>query len=107
MLLGALMLLGATVLLVAHARRPPTRLAVRAAVVGPAALAGVLALLVTTVNLSQVWFGPRSSHASVGVGLWVAFVGALVGTLGVGLSTSGKGRRAQRRWERENVPPLP
>lgn len=107
LVLGALMLLGALVLLVAHAGRPPTRLIVRTALVGPAALGGVVALVVTSINLFEVWWGPRFPHLSVGVGLWVAFTGAVVGTLGVGLSTSGKGRRAQQRWERENNPSQP
>jgi len=98
LLLGALIVLGAGALLIAHTKPPPKRLLVRVALVLPAALGAVAALLVTTVNLVSALSAPDAAGVSVRYGLWVIGAGAMA-FLFLAFALGGKTRRAQQRWE--------
>ena len=101
LVIGVLLVLTAAVLLVAQTKAPPSTSIGWLALTLPAGLVAVAGLLVPLVNLLRAAAGPGIDLLSVRYGLWVALVGAGMVYLGWVLTSWGKGRRAQKRWEDE------
>ena len=101
MVVGVLLVVTAAVLLIAQGKPPPSTSIVWLALTLPAGLVVVAGLLVPLVNLLSAAVGPGYALVSVQYGLWVALAGAGVVIIGWVLESSGKSRRAQKRWEQE------
>jgi len=95
LLFGVLLVVVGIVLFVVPKRPPPAALSVHPAVVIPALLGGIVALLVLLGNVVTI---VRSSFVEVspGIGLILAIVGVIAGLVGVVLASIGGGRAAAR-----------